>query len=1474
MNKYYLIVLSFIISTECFSSESHPASLFNACPADVSVSCAQDYGPLVTGYPVLETFYSAPQYWDEVISYGCPKIIRRHWTSASDSNEIFECDQTITLIDNAAPIITMAEQPIFSCTESIELPYTIQDCDSNISVEITWGAIGTENTCPPGTFRTQTQGGWGAAPNGGNPGTYLHAHFAEAFPNGLSIGCNNNLTLSTAQDITNFLPSGSTPSSLPDGSVLNPGVAYSNVLAGQLVAATLSITFDAYFSDFGSSDDWVGDLIIASGTFQGMNLSELIVIANEVIGGCNSTYSFSEVNEALTSFNENFVDGTENNNYLECGEVTGTCELNQSYTITATDQCGNSSTLSGTIQLMDNSAPEFVEPVTVVSIDCSEWPLDTIAVVDPCGISAVITSMIESAYSGPCLPVIERIYTATDACGNVSTFTQYIHLVDTLAPIANNIPPDVSLSCQAQNEYSAPTFTDNCDNDLEIIYSEQITGSDCNEVIVRTWTATDICGNSTSVSQTIIISDAIAPMFTYVPIDVTMVCGSVLPESSATATDNCSDAIITHTDEWVRVPGSCEILERTYLATDACGNLVEAIQHIYFTDDEAPILSQLPADVSGDCSLLTTPPVITATDNCTINLDVSFVETQNSSGCTTTKTRTWTATDGCGNSTSHTQILVLSDTTPPQFSAASTISLPCSQIATYTVPVTDNCGAITMTYSDLINGSGCTMQIIRTWMATDACSNSSQFVQTIQLTDTQSPVFTYVPQSFSISCGTVPPVQNAVATDNCTSGLIPVLTQTITGTGCAQIITRTWTVTDNCGNTSTASQTINTSDNVNPVFVGVPVNVNVACGQIPTVPNVTAIDNCAGNIPVIYSESMAGSNCDTYLIRMWTATDPCGNTITATQHIYTDDNAPPTWTNVPASITLNCNAAIPPLVNPLAVDNCSSVINTNFFQYSESVACGQILHRIWQATDGCGNNSSVSQTISFLDSTGPTFTNTPASQIEVTCNNIPAANNPDATDNCGSVSMSFHETTLTGGCPYTLRRVWTATDDCGNSSSFIQNILVSDNSSPILQNLPADTILFCGSALPSVMVTATDNCSGNIMVSTQEHTEISDCSQIIVRIFSATDFCGNTSEAMQTITIVDNTAPILLGTPTDVETECGLVPMPAIVTALDECQGPLDVQFSEEIMDLNTELICALDNAQSNVFDLALMLPGLSGISPIYVFTPNTATITINDDDGSAVISGELQNVNNADQRWIITMHLINKRNWSEWSALGRSYKDDMNVAENNFIDWYYYELSPTSVLTGSGLLAGSQLQITHAPTSYYYGFQLGVGANNRNTAYGLSGWFNFTGQVNGTSVAGHGDLYTENTCCPEQQIIRQWTATDCSGNTAVFTQQIHVAGENPNILFQPSANDMQMDVYYTSHDRFIVTIQTNESADIVIEYFTSSGELLGTEKRTLSEPNIPLKVEMKSQTLGNGIYFFRANNGRKSVTKRCVKLR
>ena len=175
-------------------------------------------------------------------------------------------------------------------------------------------------------FRTQTQGGWGADAHGGNSGVYRDAHFSTAFPNGLTIGCSggNTLKLSSAAAVNSFLPSGTTASVLPSGSMVDPGSNYSNVLAGQLVTAVLNVGFDLNDAAFSSNSLNTGDLIFKSGTFAGKTVNQVITIANNVIGGCSGSYTVTDLNNALTLFNENYDNGTVDNGNFSC---TPTCNI-------------------------------------------------------------------------------------------------------------------------------------------------------------------------------------------------------------------------------------------------------------------------------------------------------------------------------------------------------------------------------------------------------------------------------------------------------------------------------------------------------------------------------------------------------------------------------------------------------------------------------------------------------------------------------------------------------------------------------------------------------------------------------------------------------------------------------------------------------------------------------------------------------------------------------------------------------------------------------------------------------------------------------------------------------------------------------------------------------------------------------------------------------------------------------------------
>jgi hypothetical protein len=173
-----------------------------------------------------------------------------------------------------------------------------------------------KDTLECGSFRTQTQGGWGAPAHGNNPGSYMQKNFTGAFPNGLTVGCTNTITLTNAQAVTNYLPAGGTPAVLTT-SYTNPTTLKNN-LASQLVTLTLSVKFDLYDPNFSGSSLALGELVIGSGTFKGMKIKDFLTAANKVLGGCPSPYTAAQISDVLTKINENFDDGTANGGFVIC----------------------------------------------------------------------------------------------------------------------------------------------------------------------------------------------------------------------------------------------------------------------------------------------------------------------------------------------------------------------------------------------------------------------------------------------------------------------------------------------------------------------------------------------------------------------------------------------------------------------------------------------------------------------------------------------------------------------------------------------------------------------------------------------------------------------------------------------------------------------------------------------------------------------------------------------------------------------------------------------------------------------------------------------------------------------------------------------------------------------------------------------------------------------------------------------------
>ncbi|KJD35539.1 hypothetical protein PW52_07185, partial [Tamlana sedimentorum] len=480
-----------------------------------------------------------------------------------------------------------------------------------------------------------------------------------------------------------------------------------------------------------------------------------------------------------------------------------------------------------------------------------------------------------------------------------ATFT----VEDTTAPTLPAIPEDVTYECidEVPNpEYL--TASDACSGDYNSIGVDTIDNSDsCNITITRTWTFTDSCNNTSSASQIITVKDTTGPELD-LPDNVSAECSDDLTPiafGTATATDNCDpNPVVTYND--VITNGACEgtyTITRTWTATDACGNETTADQTISTSDSTPPVFDQisLPGDLVVECDAVPEAVTLTATDNCgNVIVTVNDEITQGNCDQNYTITRTYTATDDCGLTNTHIQTITVQDTTAPEFVEAfplANIVVECDAVpAAETLTATDICGSATVSVSDVRTDGDClnSYTIARTWTATDECGLTTSYTQNIIVQDTTAPTFNEtMPRDITVECDAVPDAETITASDNCGDATVTVV-DTRTDGNCISnyTISRVWTATDECGLTTTHTQTITVQDTTAPVPTTTYDEVlDVSCTDIPDTPALAFEDNCSENVTISFEEvsSFVENVFEDYQItRTWTVMDECAN-----QAIYT-----------------------------------------------------------------------------------------------------------------------------------------------------------------------------------------------------------------------------------------------------------------------------------------------------------------------------------------------------------------------------------------------------------------------------------------------------------------------------------------------------------------------------------------------------------------------------------------------------------
>lgn len=213
-----------------------------------------------------------------------------------------------------------------------------------------------------------------------------------------------------------------------------------------------------------------------------------------------------------------------------------------------TDPAGNISMCETYIVIQDNVNPTITlcpnDKTVLCTDDLSPSIHGTISVNDNCPANLTISYEDISAPNDDSLSIacylLKRIWKVTDLAGNDATCVQTFSVIDTVAPILSQYPPNVTLTCdQTLAPPIAVTASDACTPFVGVTFVQDTIAKamgpcgNYSYTIQRTRSAVDDCGNVTTHTNTITVVDNTPPTFPGLPDTI------VVKSSNFINTNNC-----------------------------------------------------------------------------------------------------------------------------------------------------------------------------------------------------------------------------------------------------------------------------------------------------------------------------------------------------------------------------------------------------------------------------------------------------------------------------------------------------------------------------------------------------------------------------------------------------------------------------------------------------------------------------------------------------------------------------------------------------------------------------------------------------------------------------------------------------------------------------------------------------------------------------------------------------------------------
>ena len=340
----------------------------------------------------------------------------------------------------------------------------------------------------------------------------------------------------------------------------------------------------------------------------------------------------------------------------------------------------------------DTTGSQTVNPTSATCVAANNGPLCTGATLQLSGTTSDTGAGVFFSWTGPNgfrsslkNPTIANVTTANAGkyvltAGTTLSTNCVVQTVVTIAPPVNvAILGDNNVCPNSTNTFRAPASLDSYAWSVQgaativgsardqIVHVTAGAGCETNFVISLT-AAAGSC--SKTVSQTVAVADAPAPVITAFPADATFPCADFLPaadDNLVKASHGCGGLVtISHAADVIskNVCSNRFTVARVYTATDSCGHAASRTQTITIDDTEGPAFAGVPKDTTVNNVAVPPANTLVAVDNCEGNPEVVFNETKapGSSASNYFLIRTWTATDACGNRTVVTQKITVNAT--------------------------------------------------------------------------------------------------------------------------------------------------------------------------------------------------------------------------------------------------------------------------------------------------------------------------------------------------------------------------------------------------------------------------------------------------------------------------------------------------------------------------------------------------------------------------------------------------------------------------------------------------------------------------------------------------------------------------------------------------------------------------------------------------------------------------------------------